>query len=174
MQHLQGISRIIDSSRSAVNHRHGVLQEPRITVPNTSTLCKELALLDKTTCNDLSILCGFPSFCSKQAYEICLTTPLKDCEECSNVKAVVFFVIFAVLGLLIILGNGLVIRNVLGKKKGFNDTYSKIRGSLAVADLITGELRWLNVNYSDQVTWTVEYTVWISLSRTIEIQYYHY
>ena len=103
------------------------------------TLCQKLTSASEKDCKNDTVLCGFPSICSESAYVSCLTTPLKDCLQCSTTLAGILFGTLGVLGVLIICGNGLVIWNVLLKRKGFADTYSKIRGSLAFADLMTGK-----------------------------------
>ena len=68
-----------------------------------------------------------------------LKTPLKDCSKCSLPQVGILLSVYVILGILSIFGNGLVLRNVLTKQKGFEDMFSKIRASLAFADLLTGK-----------------------------------
>ena len=103
------------------------------------SLCQELVLLGESECQEPLKLCGFPSFCSADAYDTCLTTPLKDCQKCNAEHFGILVAVYVVLGLFIMLGNGIILWNVFSKRKGFKDTYSKIRGSLAFADFMTGK-----------------------------------
>ena len=83
-------------------------------------------------------LCGFPIFCSTRSPNSCFEKTLSQCQDCSMDLVGVLIAIYIIMGILILLGNGLVLWNVLSKKKGFQDIYSKIRGSLAFADFLTG------------------------------------
>ena len=83
--------------------------------------------------------CGFPSFCSLDASVKCLNISLSECGECSMVGAAVLLGIYVIMGVLIVVGNGFTLYNVWFRKNGFDDTYGKIRGSLALADIIAGE-----------------------------------
>lgn len=84
-----------------------------------------------------SELCGMPIFCSNAALRFCSNTSLNDCEKCSMSGAGLFLVICLLLGLLIVLGNGLVIAVVIKNK--MKEGFSKIKASLAIADAFTGE-----------------------------------
>ena len=83
-------------------------------------------------------LCGFPSFCYLNASQKCYNISLAECSECSMAKAGILAAIYVIMGLIIVVGNGLILWNVFFKRNGFDDTYSKIRGSLAIADMIAG------------------------------------
>ena len=86
-------------------------------------------------------LCGFPTFCSLEASIKCYNTSLSACEECSMASAGVLTAIYVILGVLIVVGNGFILWNVFLRRNGFDDTYGKIRGSLALADIISGKLQ---------------------------------
>ena len=85
-----------------------------------------------------SSLCGFPSFCSVDAATRCHNTSLINCGDCTMAYAGLLAAVYVIMGILIVIGNGKILWNVFLKRKGFEDTYSKIRGSLAIADIISG------------------------------------
>ena len=91
--------------------------------------------------NNVSRLCGFPSFCSVTAQQSCKNTTLLNCSDCSMSQAGILSAVYLIIGIAIILGNGLDLWNVFVKKKKYTQSYSKIRGSLAVANFISGNLK---------------------------------
>uniref|UniRef100_H2Z054 G-protein coupled receptors family 1 profile domain-containing protein n=1 Tax=Ciona savignyi TaxID=51511 RepID=H2Z054_CIOSA len=101
-----------------------------------------------------SILCGFPSFCSYSAYAQCLNTTLRECNQCNMSNAGLFVFACVVLGLLIILGNVLVL--VYSIKNSNDDHFNKIKASLAAADLLTGIQIFCVALYN--VSWTLNST----------------
>ncbi|XP_078484227.1 uncharacterized protein LOC144744165 [Ciona intestinalis] len=83
-----------------------------------------------------SLLCGFPSFCSYSAYNVCSNTTLVECDECSMIGASFFIFACVVLGAMILIGNSLVFwYNV---RNSSQDKFSIMKASLAIADLFTG------------------------------------
>ncbi|XP_078484228.1 uncharacterized protein LOC108949451 [Ciona intestinalis] len=86
--------------------------------------------------NQTSLLCGFPSFCSYSAYNVCSNTTLVKCDECSMIGASFFIFACVVLGAMILIGNSLVFwYNV---RNSSQDKFSIMKASLAIADLFTG------------------------------------
>jgi len=81
-------------------------------------------------------LCGVPVFCSNEASFLCSNVTLNQCEECSMIGAGIFAAVCVVLGLLIVLGNVMVITMIM--KKDLKDGFSKLKASLAFADAFTG------------------------------------
>jgi len=85
-----------------------------------------------------SKLCGLPVFCSNQAFNLCRNVTLNECEECSMTGAGIFAAVCAILGLLIVLGNGMVVCVVIRNR--LKDGFSMMKVSLAVADALTGNI----------------------------------
>ena len=100
---------------------------------NLSTITNEVLVTEKNR------ICGLPAFCSQSAYDSCFNETLANCSEC-NVAASIAFIFFAVvLGLLIFVGNSLIL--AVGYKKHRNGSESKLdicKNSLALADILTG------------------------------------
>lgn len=123
------------------------LEEPRLLFPNPQEALDRRILDELRRKYQLSTeeiktankLCGFPSFCLGSSYHSCNAVALQHCKECSMSLVGVLASIYILLGVLIVFGNGVVVRNFFSKRKNFQDFYSKIRGSLAIADILTGE-----------------------------------
>jgi len=81
-------------------------------------------------------LCGVPIFCSNEASFFCSNVTLNQCEECSMTGAGIFAAACVVLGLLIVVGNVMVITIMMNKD--VKDGFSKLKASLAFADAFTG------------------------------------
>jgi len=81
-------------------------------------------------------LCGVPIFCSNEASFLCSNVTLNQCEECSMTGAGIFVAACVVLGLLIVVGNVMVITIMMNKD--VKDGFSKLKASLAFADAFTG------------------------------------
>ncbi|CAK8676845.1 unnamed protein product [Clavelina lepadiformis] len=119
-------------------------------LPNSSTFHR-ISIFENLQNNDSSAitfpeiwfklpasLCGFPSFCSLTASSILRKKRLNQLDECDMNEGHFFVAVCILLGCFIVLGNGLVLWNVCKKQKGFEDNYSKVKGSLAIADMLTG------------------------------------
>jgi len=85
-----------------------------------------------------SKLCGMPAFCSNQASVLCHNVTLNECEECSKTGAGIFAAVCVILGLLIVLGNGMVVCVCI--KNRLNDGFSMMKVSLAASDALTGSV----------------------------------
>jgi len=113
-----------------------VIQEmiPETIAPmeTTATASNKIGYINQTQ----SKLCGLPAFCSNQAYTLCRNVTLNQCEECSMTGAGIFAAVCVILGLLIVLANGMVLCVVI--KNRLNDGFSMMKVSLAVADALTG------------------------------------
>nr|XP_018667225.1 trace amine-associated receptor 9-like [Ciona intestinalis] len=104
--------------------------------------------------NQTSLLCGFPSFCSYSAYNVCSNTTLAECDECSMIGAGFFIFACVVLGAMILIGNSLVFwYNV---RNSSQDKFSIMKASLAIADLFTGIQILCVVFYN--ISWTLRST----------------
>jgi len=88
-------------------------------------------------------LCGMPAFCSNQASVLCHNVTLNECEECSKTGAGIFAAVCVILGLLILLGNGMVVCVII--KNRLNDGFSMMKVSLAVSDALTGNINRLTL-----------------------------
>ena len=85
-----------------------------------------------------SKLCGMPAFCSSKASTVCHNVTLNQCEECSMTGAGIFAAVCVILGLLIVLGNGMVVCVII--KNRLNDGFSMMKVSLAASDALTGNI----------------------------------
>ena len=84
-------------------------------------------------------LCGMPAFCSNQAFTLCHNVTLNECEECTMTGAGIFATVCVILGLFIVLGNGMVVCVII--KNRLNDGFSMMKVSLAVSDALTGNIK---------------------------------
>ena len=86
-------------------------------------------------------ICGVPGICSIQAKNNCFHVPLQTCEECSSASLGLFIFFVSCLGLAILLGNLLVIKVYYFQYRNKKlSKFDNFRLSLAVADLLTGNL----------------------------------
>ncbi|XP_078492013.1 trace amine-associated receptor 8b-like [Ciona intestinalis] len=108
---------------------------------------------------NVGLLCGFPSFCDSSALTECSNITLMKCDRCSPVVAGVFIAFVMLLGLLAILCNLLVVWHSVKQSKHENKI-NKMKGSLAVADMMIGfhilsipttKLFWTISSTSDQI-----------------------
>jgi len=90
-----------------------------------------------------SKLCGMPAFCSNQASTFCHNVTLNECEECSMTGAGIFAAVWVILGLLIVMGNGMVMCVII--KNHLNDGSSIMKVSLAISDALTGNINRLTI-----------------------------
>jgi len=108
--------------------------ETIVPLENTAVASTRIGYINLTQ----SKLCGLPAFCSNQAYTLCRNVTLNQCEECSMTGAGIFAAVCAILGLLIVLGNGMVACVII--KNRLKDGFSMMKVSLAVADALTGNI----------------------------------
>jgi len=80
-----------------------------------------------------------PAFCSNQAFTLCHNVTLNECEECTMTGAGIFATVCVILGLFIVLGNGMVVCVII--KNRLNDGFSMMKVSLAVSDALTGNMK---------------------------------
>uniref|UniRef100_H2XYH7 G-protein coupled receptors family 1 profile domain-containing protein n=3 Tax=Ciona intestinalis TaxID=7719 RepID=H2XYH7_CIOIN len=102
----------------------------------------------------VSVLCGFPSFCSYSAYNVCSNTTLVECDECSMIGAGFFIFACVVLGAMILIGNSLVFW--YNFRNSIQDKFSIMKASLSVADSLAGIQIFGVVLYN--VSWTINST----------------
>jgi len=123
---------------------------PDVTDPakNTSqgNISVNESLVNSTTIQEQSSLCGFPSFCSGEAQRRCLNTTLINCDQCNLGIAVIFGVFVGALGLSIIVLNSLTLCYCFFKEK--QTYYDHMKASLAVADILTGNRKFAVGNSS--------------------------
>uniref|UniRef100_F6V2S9 Uncharacterized protein n=2 Tax=Ciona intestinalis TaxID=7719 RepID=F6V2S9_CIOIN len=93
--------------------------------------------LPVTPTSNAGLLCGFPSFCDSSALTGCSNITLMKCDRCSPVVAGVFIAFVVLLGLLAIFCNLLVVWHSVKQSKHENKI-NKMKGSLAVADMMIG------------------------------------
>ena len=84
--------------------------------------------------------CGTLPFCDNSANSACINTTIKSCNKCSLVNGILFVLFLVILGLVISIGNMLIIAVVYRRhrKKKINKI-DIIKMSLAIADLLTGK-----------------------------------
>ena len=84
--------------------------------------------------------CGTLPFCDNSANSTCINTTIKSCNKCSLVNGILFVLFLVILGLVISIGNMLIIVVVYRRhrKKKINKI-DIIKMSLAIADLLTGK-----------------------------------
>ena len=84
-------------------------------------------------------LCGNVPFCEPRAFVSCKDIPIKSCKQCSLVKGSFFLFLLIFLGILIFIGNFLIIAvGYLRYKKRKINKLDILKVSLATADLLTG------------------------------------
>ena len=84
--------------------------------------------------------CGTLPFCDNSANSACINTTIKNCNKCSLVNGILFMLILIILGLVISIGNMLIIAVVYRRhRKKKIDKIDIIKMSLAIADLLTGK-----------------------------------
>ena len=91
------------------------------------------------------MLCGTLPFCDNSANSACMNTTIKNCNKCNLVKGVLFMLFLIILGVVILIGNMLIIAVVIRcHRKKKIDKIDMMKTSLAVADLLTGKYHLLN------------------------------
>ncbi|CAK8679905.1 unnamed protein product [Clavelina lepadiformis] len=90
----------------------------------------------------ISTVCGFPGICVgtiRDIYINCFNQTLLSCQQCGVGRAIVFLILMVIFGLMIFVGNALVICVGYRRWKRRNATKLDIcKTSLAVADILTG------------------------------------
>ena len=95
--------------------------------------------------NKMLMLCGTLPFCNNSANFACMNTTIKNCNKCNLVKGVLFMLFLIILGVVILIGNMLIIAVVYRRhRKKKIDKIDMMKTSLAVADLLTGKYHLLN------------------------------
>ena len=95
--------------------------------------------------NKMLMLCGTLPFCDNSAKSACMNTTIINCNKCSLIKGVLFMLFLIILGVVILIGNMLIIAVVYrSHRKKKIDKIDMMKTSLAIADLLTGKYHLLN------------------------------
>ena len=91
------------------------------------------------------MFCGTLPFCDNSANSACMNTTIINCNKCNLVKGVLFMLFLIILGVVILIGNMLIIAVVYrSHRKKKIDKIDMMKTSLAIADLLTGKYQLLN------------------------------
>ena len=130
---------IFEIESDAIINKSDIRFPKPITLNLTSGDSFRMSTVDLTIEN--SRICGLPGFCRESAYKKCFNVALSNCDECSKSGSIFFILFVMCLGLAILIGN-LIILAVGWKrqKSGKANKMDVCRCSLAIADLLTGDL----------------------------------
>ena len=137
-------------------------QAPGAVVPDRESLENSTIFIsNENKAFELSTrICGFPGFCTHDAYSACSNMSLIQCDKCGVTRASVFLFFTLVTGLLIIVGNLMVI--AVSIRRHQNRTLDKMdicKASFSTADFIVGNFMIKYFTYTDRKNWLLFFLV---------------